>query len=310
MNEIPWATVYGYGAVIKSTKNTLIITQNGKTTYYPLDELRHLVISGGHTLQTETITRLSEHNIPITFFSPRGEVLGTLPGSNEPALKNRQKAVAAQKFSLAIINASINARMLLLHEISEKMPGGIFYKGELEILTKMQDELQYLVTMQEFWRVFSLNRNMYYEILSRAVPKNTNYHRLAAPPYTDPLNVLFSLGYAVLYADAAMACTGAGLDISCGTLFGSVEPCKTGACVYDLIEGAKPAMVDRVVLGLAEEGALENNFETNGRCILSDELVTEFYARLSRSVSREVLEANVKMYADSVRGITEPAFRY
>lgn len=310
MSDIPWVTVFGYGADIKSTKNTLIISQNGKTNYYPLDEIRHLLISGGHTLQTTAITQLCSRNIPVTFFSSRGDVLGTLAGENEPALRNRQKMIPPQKFSLAVINASINACMIFLHELSEKIPEGIFYTGELEILTKMQEELMYLITMQEFWRVFSLTRNMYYEILSRAVPKSLGYHRLSAPPFGDPVNVLFSLGYSVLYADTAVSCTGAGLDVSYGTLFGSVEPCKNGACVYDIIEPAKPSMVDRVVLELAVEGLVERNFECGERCLLSDDLLAEFYRRLSHSIRRDVLDANVKRYADAVRGISEPAFHY
>ena len=310
MSEIPWVTVWGFGASVSATKNTLIVTQNGKTTHYPLDEISHLLIAGGHNLQTSAVIRLRERDIPVSFFDAHGKPLGTLSTTGEPELKARQKNLPAHKFALSLINASIDTRMILLHELSGKREGGIFYKGELEILTKTQDELKYLVTMQEFWRVFSLNKNMYYEILSRAVPERLGYRRLKNPPYTDPVNVLFSIGYSVLYADAAVACRGAGLDLSTGALFGSIEPCKSGACVYDIIEAAKPTMVDRVVLDLASEGAIEKNYETGARCFLSDELLSTFYKRLMKSVSRTVLEDNVKRYADAVKGLCDPVFRF
>jgi CRISPR/Cas system-associated endonuclease Cas1 len=64
------------------------------------------------------------------------------------------------------------------------------------------------------------------------------------------VNAMFSHGYAVLYATFALACTGAGLDLSRGALYGVVEPVPGGggACVLDLMEPAMVPMVDRVIV--------------------------------------------------------------
>ena len=306
LSTVSWVTVSGFGADIRTTKDTLIISERANTRYYPLNEVSHLVICGGHSLQTSALAALRARNIPVTFFDARGKVVGTLSDEKKPGLAERQRSLSVQKFALSVISASMDARMLFLHELDDKKPEGIFYRGELEILTKSRSELAYLVTMQEFSRVFSLNRNMYYEILARAVPRELGFRRFAeSGPYSDPVSVLFSLGYAVLYAQGAAACTGSGLDLDCGALFS-----KTGACVYDIIEAAKPSMVDRVVIGMAAEGALSGKFETGPRCIIADEVMTEFYRRLKAGVNRTVLEENVRRYADAVKGICAPEFHY
>ncbi|HJJ47768.1 MAG TPA: CRISPR-associated endonuclease Cas1 [Methanocorpusculum sp.] len=305
MSEVSWVTVFGFGADIRTTKDTLIISQKGTSRYYPLDEVSHLVICGGHTLQTSALAVLRARNIAVTFFDAKNRLTGTISDNAEPVLRARQKVLPVQKFALSVISASMDARMLFLHELDDRSRSGIFYKGELEILTKSQSELAYLVTMQEFNRVFSLNRTMYYEILSRVVPRELGFRRLTDGVLKDPVNVLFSLGYAVLYANASLACTGAGLDLHSGALFS-----KAGSCVYDIIEAAKPSMVDRVVIDMASSDALSGGFESGSRCILSEEIVSEFYNRLQKSVNRAVLEENVQRYADAVKGICAPVLHY
>ena len=65
---------------------------------------------------------------------------------------------------------------------------------------------------------------MYYEILSRTLPKTLGFLRRTQPPFMDLVNVMMSHGYAVMYATFAVACTGAGLDLSRGALYGEIVP--------------------------------------------------------------------------------------
>ena len=52
---IPWLAVYGFGAHIKSTQKKLIVLHNGSVEEYPLDEIKNLLIVGGHHLNSTTI---------------------------------------------------------------------------------------------------------------------------------------------------------------------------------------------------------------------------------------------------------------
>lgn len=312
MTDLPWVTVWGFGSEIKTTRDSLLVSHKGKTERYSLDEIRHVIICGNHNLKTSAVETFSKKDIAVSFFDVHGNPTGMLYSGKEPALSQHQKNLPVHKFALTSIMYSIEARMRLLHEYSEKIEGGIYYKGEFEILSGARAELDYLITLAELGRVFSLTKNMYYEILSRAVPEELGFHRRVKAPYSDPVNALLSHGYAVLYADISTSCIGAGLDLTKGALFGEIEPVGNGKmpCVLDILEPASVYMVDKIVVDLAREGKINGQYETNQRCILSDELLAEFNKRLMSSINHEIISANVKHYADAVLGLCEPEFHF
>lgn len=312
MTDFPWVTVWGFGADIKTTRDSLLISQKGKTERYALNEIKHLIVCGNHNLQTSTIENLSKKGIGLSFFDAHGNPTGLLYNGEAPALSQQQKNLPIHKFALTSIKSSIEARMRLLHELSEKIDGGIYYKGEFEIVSGARAELDYLITLAELGRVFTLTKNMYYEILSRAVPAELGYHRRVKPPYHDPINVLLSHGYTVLYANISTACIGAGLDLTKGALYGEIEPAGNGKmpCVMDILEPASIYMVDKIVVDLAREGKISGEYEVYQRCILSDKLLAEFNKRLLSSVNQDVISANVMHYADAVSGLCEPDFHF
>ena len=91
---------------------------------------------------------------------------------------------------------------------------------------------------------------MHYEILSRTTPPE-----LVPPPrvrpYNDPVNAMFSLGYAMLYGNCCVSTIGAHLNPDRGMLHEGA-----GSLVYDLIEPQKAMMVDRIVIRFAREEIL------------------------------------------------------
>ncbi|MDO5843530.1 MAG: CRISPR-associated endonuclease Cas1 [Methanocorpusculum sp.] len=312
MNNISWVTVWGFGADIKTTRDSLLVSRKGKTERYSLDEIKHVIICGNHNFQTSAVETFAEKGIGVSFFDVHGNPTGLLYNGGVPALSQQQKNLPVHKFALTSIKSSIEARMRLLHELSEKIEGGIYYKGEFEIVSGARAELDYLITLAELGRVFTLTKNMYYEIFSRAVPSDLGYRRRMKPPYSDPLNVLLSHGYAVLYANISTACIGAGLDLTKGALYGEIEPAGNGKmpCVLDILEPASVYMVDKIVIDLAREGKISGEYEVGQRCILSDKLLAEFNKRLMSSINREIISANVKHYADAVEGLCEPDFHF
>ena len=309
---IPWVTVWGYGAEIKSTRDSLIVRQKGTMTRYPLDDMRHLLIAGGHSLHTSVLERLADRNIAVSFFTAHGKPVGGLYGRGGPSLSAAQRDIPVHKFAMTSIRCSLDERLRYLNELAEMTPGGLYFKGELDILAKARDELDFLITLPEIGRAFSLTKTMYYEILSRAVPNTLGYRRRVQPPFTDPINVMLSHGYAVLYASFAVACVGAGLDLSRGALYGEIVPVTggRGGCVLDLVEPAGISMVDRVVVKMAAEGLLEGAYEVVTRCLLSEETKEEFMKRLHASIDTKSIETNVYWYAKAVKEGGDFAFHY
>ena len=305
-----WVTVWGFGADIRTAGDTLFVREKGKSTAdrYPLNEVSHLIIAGDNILHTSVIEKCQEKKIPVSFFDIRGNPAGCLFGEN-PRLSAAQDAVSAHAYAKSVIESSLGARMRYLHELAEQH-GEFYRKGEVEILMQARSELEYLITLPELARVYTLTKDMYYEILSRAVPRETGYKRRTEDVFADPVNTLLSIGYAALYATVNAACRGAGLDTKKSGFFKKYVPCKGEPCVCEVMEPARTPMVDRVVIQMAEEGLLSDATRSGKRWIFPEKTRAVFSARLKESVDCFCIEENVKAYAKAVEAGRAPEFHY
>lgn len=309
---IPWVTVWGYGADIRATPKTLSVRTGAEMTRYPLADIRHLLIAGGHTLQTSAVSHLTEQGISISFFDVHGAPAGSVrpSGTDARPLRSAQKSIPVHRFTMSVITASLRARLMLLNELGSSRTDGLYYQGELEIFADALRELEFLITLPELARVFSLTRDMYYEILSRVVAPELGYRRRERPPYPDPVNAMFAHGYAVLYATAAVATEGAGLDPEIGALYGGAVPVARGrgACVMDIVETMTAPLVDQVVVSMAAEGLISDRYEISSLCILSEGLMQELNCRLAATIRPEFVDRVVAEYANAVAsgGTFEP----
>lgn len=293
---IPWVTVWGFGADINVRGESLFVREKGasEAKRYALLDVSHLIVAGDNVLHTAVISKCAKHEIPISFFDVHGKAEGSLFRSEKPKLSFAQDSIPKHAFALSAAEAAADSRMRFLHELSETHEN-LFYQGEFDLLTHARSELEYLITIPELTRGYLLTKNMYYEILSRVVPRKLGYVRRVEGASPDAVNVLFSRGYAVLYATVAAACTGAGLDLNKGSLYG-----KSGACVYDIMEAALVPMVDRAVIKTASSGLLDDCSMSSTRCILSEDAVSFFSKELAASIDRKAIDENVLAYAKAV----------
>ncbi|HJJ35598.1 MAG TPA: CRISPR-associated endonuclease Cas1 [Methanocorpusculum sp.] len=306
----PWVTVWGYGADISATQNTLFVREKGSSvpSRYPLSEISHLLIAGDNVLHTSAVLKCAEQNIPISFFDIRGRPSSVL---QKPLSSRYSSPDSAPTHTSAksMIESAIEARMRHLHELAETHED--FYRiGEFDIIAGARAELDYLITLPELARIFTLTKNMYYEILSRVLPAELGYHRRVEGISPDPVNVLFSKGYAALYATIQTACIGAGLDLSRSSLFGKVIPCSGSPCVREIMEPAMVPMVDRVVIETALNPDLCMAYQQESRWIIPDTVEDDFYRQLSVSIDVPCIEANVDAYAESLREGVSPEYHY
>ncbi|HJJ56351.1 MAG TPA: CRISPR-associated endonuclease Cas1 [Methanocorpusculum sp.] len=304
LKSIDWVTIWGYKSHIKVDNNVLVVSKGSTKSVYPLSSFKHLLIVGGHILDTSSISYLMNNNICISFFTIHGEPVGTVLPSNYNfhRIPTIQKNISVHKSALSVLVSSLSSRIKYLNELNSVSSGELYYKGEQDILNKAYAELEYLITLPELLRVFLLTRDMYYEILSRKTPHELNYQRRVNPPYKDPVNAMFSHGYAVLYANVCVSAVGAGLDLDIGALYGPVVPIKKNqfACVLDIMEPLKTQMVDDIVMKMVQDGCVNNQYEVSTRCILSETLIHELNLRLSKSISKDSIDTAVKSYVNSI----------
>lgn len=303
---IPWVTVWGFGADISVRGESLFVRGKGMrdAQRYALSAVSHIIIAGDNVLHTGVVQHCAKREIPVSFFDIHGKPVGSLFRTEKPRLSSAQDMISKHAFALSAAEAAADSRMRFLHELSEKKPD-LFYQGEYDLLTQARSEFEYLITLSELARGYTLTKNMYYEVLSRVVPRSLGYSRRVEGASPDAVNALFSRGYAVLYATTAAACVGAGLDLNKGALSE-----KAGACVYDIMEAALVPMVDKAVVKTAASGILNTCSLSSARCIISEDAAEFFAKELASSIDRKVIEENVFAYANAVEEGTVVSYHY
>src|SRR5512137_2471916 len=120
--DVPWLVVAGFGAHIKSTRTTLVIQKGGLIEEFPLRSIRHLLIVGGHTLQTAVVARLARQGASITFFEPDGHLVGGIRPSNGDdmyRMSEIQKNAPGYRYAVSIARASMKSKTLLVEQVGE-----------------------------------------------------------------------------------------------------------------------------------------------------------------------------------------------
>ncbi len=295
----PWLPIFGYGGHIKATTQELVIAHGTDTQRYPLQEVKHLLVVGGHTLHTSAVTNLLKSGAVITFFDIDGTPVGHLhPYGHQPEIDVRtaQGRATPYRFAQPLAVAGLRSRLLLLEDLCGSTGQDIFYAGELDLLYQVRDELTVSVTMEGLRRLSRLTGDMYYEILSRTLPPELEFRRRTNRPYLDPVNAMFALGYAMLYGNCCVSLVGAHLDPDLGMLHEGA-----GSLVYDIIEPQKAVMVDRTVIRFAREEVSVGDYECGEkRCYLDGSLASQLVKAFRDSIDQSRIDLQVQILRDAL----------
>jgi CRISPR-associated endonuclease Cas1 len=296
--------VTGFGAHLKATKASLVITRNGHLEQVPLDQIDHLMVMGGHFLHTSVVNVMLRSGKSVSFFEADGEPLGTLRPYGDHAdekLREAQLAAPSHSYALKITRAALINRIQAIEKLQEESTERILYEGEMAIIHQNLSELEYLVRVDEIRRVHRLVTDMYYEIVARTIPPDLKFRRRTPRPYPDVVNSCLSVGYGMLYGNACVSSIGAGLEPDLGFLHKG-----SGGLVYDIIEPFKTAMIDRPLLDLIRQGIDPSEYECSpGRCLLSDTLLALITRMFHASIRQEILDEQVLVIREALLNGTD-----
>lgn len=302
--DVPWLVVAGFGAHIKSTRNTLFVQKEGVIEEYPLESVRHLLLIGGHTLHTPVIANLVKTGARLSFFEPDGKPIGTIrPFNNQEEAKfsEIQKNSPNYRYAVSIARSSMKSKTLLIGRLGEIAGRELFYEGELEIFSNALDELEYLIKISEIRRIERLTTDMYYEVISRALPPEFGFRRRTSRPYHDPVNAIFAFGYAMLFGNVMFSVAGASLDSDIGMLNRGES-----SLVYDIMEPFKADMVDREAIRFIRDDLREQDYECSpSRCILSDPCMKELIRLFHQTIDQGVIDHQVAALRESLEQKTD-----
>ena len=298
--KIPWLAVYGFGAHIKSTQDKLIILQKGRLEEFPLQEIKHLLIVGGHTLSSTTVAHLAKNGSYISFFDPDGSPVGSIRPHGDCTdrdIQRLQEELPRQRYAIKLAQATLRSRLVAIGKFQTLCDSDLLYAGELDILHNALDELEYLVKMDEIRRLSNLTTKMYYEIMARIIPDRFNFKQRTLRPLGDPVNAMLSFGYSMLYGNCMVAVIGSHLDPDSGLLYDG-----QGALVQDLIDPLKTGMIDLVVCQIARTCLTVKDYElTPTRCILSDMLVKELIGTFKSTIDNSKIDNQVNNYVNALQ---------
>jgi CRISPR-associated endonuclease Cas1 len=297
---IPWLAVYGFGAHIKSTQKKLIILDKGTVEEYPLDEINNLLIVGGHHLNSTTISHLLKNGSNISFFDPDGTPVGILQPfghTNDMHIQRLQEDLPRHQYAITLAQASLKSRLIAIQRLQEERGLTLLYEGELQILHNALHDLEYMVKQDEIRRLSDMTKNMYYEILSRDIPKCLDFRRRTERPQYDPVNAMFSFGYAMLFGNCCVSVIGARLNPDFGLLHDGA-----GSLVRDFIEPFKAGMIDPVVCSIARGTLKPEEFEqTPSRCMLSDSLIKHLISAFRNTIDNQKLDGQVNNFLQAIQ---------
>lgn len=295
----PWFTIAGRGTHIKATQTDLIIESKNGVQRIPVSRLEHLLVVGAHNLNTSAIIQLLKAGSAITFFDLDSTPLGYLYPygyKEDDKIRDAQARISIHRHAVFYAKSSMKERLLFLEGLAELHSWNLFYEGELDFLHKAHDEVEYLVRMEEVRRLHKLASDMYYEILSRQLPPGLAYRRRTERPHRDPVNAMFTFGYAVLHGICLRSVVGAHLDPDRGCLNEG-----SGGLVQDLIDPLKPRMVDEPLFTMAYDGIPADEYDIGGtRCYLSEELIHRIVTILQNIIDQEKIDAQVTSFRESI----------
>lgn len=292
--------IAGFGSHIKATRDHLIIQHHGKITEVPLSTIDHLIIIGGHHLQTSAITTLVHENIFLSFFESDGEPSGFVRPYGyhaDAGIQEQWNKATPFSYALAFAKGASKERLLAIEQWNEGKEGGMLYTGELDILDQAICELDSMIKIEEINRIDRLIGDMYYEILSRTIDPSFQFKRRTERPYRDPVNTILSFGYAMLIANTTRSLVGVHLDPDDGMLNRGKR-----SLALDFCNCWKTRMIDRQVLALIQKGVVHPSLYEIGekRCILHEPLIKIIIDEFQKSISQEKIEIQVRSFVKSL----------
>jgi CRISPR-associated endonuclease Cas1 len=301
--------VSGFGVHIKSTQKKLIIQKKNTVEEYSLDSIKNLLVVGGHTISSSTIVNLVKNGAFISFFEPDGNPIGIIKpfgDRSDTELHRLQQAVPRHRYAITLAQTAIKSRLFAIQRVQDNQNTQLFFEGEHEFLHKAQEELQYLIKLDEIQRLHRLTSDMYYEIMSRNIPPDFGFRRRSIRPQSDPINAMLSFGYAMLFGNCCVSLIGARLDPD----FGLMHEGK-GSLVQDLIDPLKAAMIDMVVFQISRESLNPSDYEQiPNRCMLSDELTQKLIRLFQKTINNEKIDEIVSSYYNSITNNDEFRVQY
>jgi CRISPR-associated exonuclease Cas4/CRISPR-associated protein Cas1 len=304
------------GARISKSGEVLVVETEERKTEVPIGDVSELVLHGPISVTTPTLAALLREEIPVTYASSGGWVLGhtVSTGHKNVSVRIAQYRAAFDErrclaFARGLVAAKIkNSRVFLRRNF--KSGDEVERDAALEALARLADRALHAPTEAELLgiegeaaaRYFRLFATMFGEV-SREFPQFSFDKRTRRPP-ADPINAMLSLGYAMLTRTWLTVLSAVGFD----TYLGLYHKPRFGrpALALDMMEPFRPILADSAVIQAINNGEVKaDGFLRAGTAVnLKPHAKRAFIAAYERRLDQEVTHP-VFGYRVSMRRLLE-----
>jgi CRISP-associated protein Cas1 len=288
------------GARVTKSGETLVVETEEKKTVVPIGDVSELVLHGPITLTTPALGALLREEIPVTWASSGGWVLGhtVSTGHRNVAIRIAQSRAAFDErrclaFARSLVAAKIrNSRVFLRRNF--KAGDEAERDATLEALSRLADRAVHMPTEAELLgiegdaaaRYFRLFATMFGEA-ARDFPEFSFEKRTRRPP-ADPVNAMLSLGYAMLTRTWLAVLSAVGFDPYLG--FYHHPRFGRPALALDMMEPFRPILADSTVILVVNNGEVKaDGFVAAGPAVnLKPHARRAFIAAYERRLDQEV----------------------
>ena len=304
------------GARVTKSGEVLVIETDESKAEVPLGEVSELVLHGPVSLTTPAIAALLREEIPVTYASTGGWVLGhtVSTGHRNVALRIAQYRAAFDErrclaFARALVAAKIkNARVFLRRNF--KAGDEAARDGALETMAHLAGRAAHAPSTAELLGIEGEAAAQYFRLFTamlgncaREFPEFQFEKRTRRPP-ADPLNALLSLGYALLTRSWLTTLSAVGFDAYLG--FYHRPSFGRPALALDMMEPFRPILADSTVIQVINNGEVKpDGFLRVGPAVsLKPHARRAFIAAYERRLDQEVTHP-VFGYRVSMRRLLE-----
>ncbi|MBX9825155.1 MAG: CRISPR-associated endonuclease Cas1 [Xanthobacteraceae bacterium] len=304
------------GARVTKSGEVLVIQTEEQKTEVPIGDVSEVVLHGPVSLTTPAIGALLREEIPVTYASTGGWVLGhtVSTGHRNVAIRIAQyRGAFDERRSLALARGLVaakikNSRVFLRRNF--KSGDEAERDAALEALSRLADRASHTPTESELLgiegeaaaRYFRLFETMLGEA-AREFPEFAFDKRTRRPP-ADPVNAMLSLGYTLLTRTWLTVLSAVGFDPYLG--FYHKPRFGRPALALDLMEPFRPILADSTVVQVVNNGEVKADaFVSAGPAVnLKPHARRAFIAAYERRLDQEVTHP-VFGYRVSMRRLLE-----
>lgn len=234
----------------KSGHSLTVYKDRERIFIYPLEQITQLVIMGRVEVTTAMLGLLMGTGIETVFMSRDGRFKGRLIGKQSRNIIIREKQFALRQNPEVVLEVS---RQIILAKIknTSHVLRRLHHSLWEEMRPRIRNALQSVGACQDVESLRGMGGSfaaLYFRKFPLLLKQSFGFKKRQKHPPPDPLNILFSLGYTLLFNSIYALVEAAGMDPYAG--FYHQTDYGHPALVSDLMEPFRVPVIDRLVVAL------------------------------------------------------------